>query len=171
MTVNADGTIAALTVNSSEETPGLGQRCAEEEFTAQFIGKKAPLVAGENVEVLSGATITSTAVIEALNKVLPTGAAEAAPAAEAQELKGKAEGFQSDVKVTVTVNADGTIAALTVNSSEETPGLGQRCAEEEFTAQFIGKKAPLVAGENVDVLSGATITSTAVIEALNKIMK
>ena len=57
------------------------------------------------------------------------------------------------------------IAAIVVESGNETPGFGTRCAEDEaFLAQFIGKQLPL---ESIDVLSGATVTSNAVMAALN----
>ena len=47
------------------------------------------------------------------------------------------QGYARDVAVTVTKAEDGSIAALTVDASSQTPGLGQRCAEEAFTGQFM----------------------------------
>ncbi len=74
--------------------------------------------------------------------------------------------------MTVTLNADNTIATISIDSSNETEYFGTRCGEDEdFQNQFIGKAAPFVAGENVDVLTRATITSTAVIEALNNMLQ
>ncbi|MBQ8160177.1 MAG: FMN-binding protein, partial [Clostridia bacterium] len=52
----------------------------------------------------------------------------------------------------------------------ETDGFGKRASEEEFTSQFIGKSGPFTYGEGVDALSGATITSNAVLEALNGLL-
>ena len=45
--------------------------------------------------------------------------------------------------------------------------------DEDFLKQFIGKKLPLELGKDkdVDVLSGATITSTAIVDALNTLAK
>ena len=54
-----------------------------------------------------------------------------------------------------------------MEASGETAGFGQKCAEEDFTAQFIGKTLPVTLGEDVDAVAGATITSTAVVDALN----
>ncbi|MBQ8653563.1 MAG: FMN-binding protein, partial [Clostridia bacterium] len=164
VTLNEDGTIATLVSESAGETQGFGTRCGEDEaFAAQFIGQKAPFTA----DVLTGATVTSNAVIEALTSLFhPEEAAVETPAAE--ELTATAKGYQSDVTVKVTLNEDGTIATLTIESAGETQGLGTRCGEDEaFAAQFIGKAAPFTAGEGVDVLSGATVTSNAVMEALN----
>ena len=168
VTLDAEGKIATLAVDSSDETPGLGQRCMEDAFTSQFIGKAAPFTLGDGIDSVSGATITSTAVVEAINKAVSDAAPaeEAAPAAA--ELTAAVEGFESDVKVTVTLDAEGKIATLAVDSSGETPGLGQRCAEKAFTSQFIGKAAPFTLGDGIDGVSGATITSTAAVEAINK---
>ena len=64
-----------------------------------------------------------------------------------------------------------TITALTVETPDETPGLGQNCSEEDFTKQFIGKTLPVELGKDVDAVSGATITSTVVVDALNGLTK
>ena len=57
-----------------------------------------------------------------------------------------------------------------MDASNETPGYGQRTMDDEdFLAQFIGKTLPLTLGEGVDALSGATYTSTAIVEALNSL--
>ena len=163
VTLNEDGTIATLDIDVSGEVPPICNNILVDSFVNQFIGKKGPFVAGENVDTVAGATFSSNGVIEALNSLFP--AEEAAPAGE--EMTGKAEGFQSDVVVTLTV-ADGVITAIKVDSSNETPGFGTRCGEDEaFLAQFVGKKATPDLGEGIDALTGATVTSNAVIEAAN----
>ena len=172
-----NGTITALTVDASGETAGLGQKCAEEDFTSQFIGKTLPVTLGEDVDAVAGATITSTAVVDALNSLAASTEetteepeATEAPAEEAtgEEATATMKGFASDVTVTATIE-DGTITALTVDASGETAGFGQKCGEEDFTAQFIGKTLPVTLGEDVDAVAGATITSTAVVDALNSL--
>ena len=180
-----DGTVAELTVDASTQTPGLGQKCAEEAFTSQFIGKAAPFTLGENVDAVSGATMTSTAVVEAVNELLAdqqamTVSEAPAPAAIEEAVEEKAElstltltkpGYDGlDVTVSIVKAEDGTVAELTVDASTQTPGLGQKCAEEAFTSQFVGKAAPFTLGENVDAVSGATMTSTAVVEAVNELL-
>ena len=166
ITLAEDGTIAALSIGSADETPGFGTRCGEDEaFINQFVGKKGPFAIGENVDALTGATMTSTAVVEAINVAMNADVQEAAPAGET--FTGTAGGFQSDVTVTLTV-ADGVIIAITVDSSSETPGFGTRCGEDEaFLNQFVGKKATPDLGEGIDALTGATVTSEAVVKAAN----
>lgn len=86
-------------------------------------------------------------------------------------LTATAKGFQDgDVTVAVTLDADGKITAMVVDASSQTEGLGQLASEEAFTSQFIGKTLPVDAGE-IDAVSGATITTNAVIEALNSLAK
>ena len=184
LTLNDDGTIAALVIDASTQTPGFGTRCADEEFTAQFIGKSGPFALNENVDGLTGATITSTAAVEAINAALtsPAMAAEdlepvatEAPAAtEAPMVLENAKtatiaGFGgADITVQVT-DENGVITALVVDASTQTPGLGQKCAEEAFTSQFVGKSAPLTLGEGIDAVASATITSQAVVDAVNSL--
>ena len=180
-----NGTITALTVDASGETAGLGQKCAEEDFTSQFIGKTLPVTLGEDVDAVAGATITSTAVVDALNSLAAvpattgeteeesgedatSGATETSEEATGEEVTATMKGFASDVTVTATLD-NGTITALTVDASGETAGFGQKCAEEDFTSQFIGKTLPVTLGEDVDAVAGATITSTAVVDALNSL--
>ena len=82
--LNEDGTVKSLTIDTPNETAGLGQRASEAEFTDQFIGKSGPFTYGENgIEALSGATVTSTAALKAINKAVAGGAETAEPAAEA----------------------------------------------------------------------------------------
>ena len=81
-----------------------------------------------------------------------------------------AEGFQSDVKVTVTVDEAGVITGIVIDSANETPGFGTRCGEDEtFINQFIGKTLPVALGSGIDAVSGATATSQAVVDALNRL--
>ena len=178
LTLNDDGTIAALVIDASTQTPGFGTRCADEEFTAQFIGKSGPFTLNENVDGLTGATITSTAAVEAINAALtsPAMAAEdLEPAAtEAPMVLENAKtatiaGFGgADITVQVT-DENGVITALVVDASSQTAGFGQKCAEEAFTSQFIGKSAPLTLGEGIDAVASATITSQAVVDAVNSL--
>ena len=184
-----NGTITALTVDASGETAGFGQKCGEEDFTAQFIGKTLPVTLGEDVDAVAGSTITSTAVVDALNSLAAsteeaTEAPEAAeaPAEEATQAPAAEEpapenqqtathrGFGGDVTVKAVLE-DGKVVSLEVETPDETPGRGQKCSEEAFTSQFIGKTLPVTLGEDVDEVSGATITSTVVVNALNSLVK
>ena len=106
----------------------------------------------------------------------PTGTAAGTPE-ESREpgaaLSGQAEGFGGGVVyVTASLDDEARIASLSVDASTQTPEFGGRIPEDEgFMNQFIGKSLPLTLGQGVDALSGATVTSAAVVEALNKATK
>ncbi|MBR1407493.1 MAG: FMN-binding protein [Clostridia bacterium] len=102
--------------------------------------------------------------------------AEEAPAEEAAAevpegtLAATVEGFGGQ-PVTVCITLDGDkIATLAIDASTQTEGLGKLAGEEAFTAQFIGKTLPIDAAE-VDGIAGASITTNAVVEALNSLAK
>ena len=90
------------------------------------------------------------------------------PAVNGTAVEETEQGFGGTVTVKATLDGS-TVQALTVETPDETPGLGQRASEEDFTSQFIGKEGPFTFGENgIDALSGATVTSNAVLKALNR---
>ena len=78
--VNMDGSVAAVEIlDASNETPGLGQNATKESFYTQFAGLKSGIsvVKGENansdnneINALTGATISSKAVTTAVNTAL-----------------------------------------------------------------------------------------------------
>ena len=84
------------------------------------------------------------------------------------ELVGTARGFQSDVTATILLDDRGAIRELRLDTSGETSGFGTRVMESEsFISQFIGQTLP-VDERKIDGVSGATITSEAVVEAINQ---
>ncbi len=85
-------------------------------------------------------------------------------------------GYGGDIKVAVGVsNKTNKITGFTVLSHSETAGLGAKATEDEFKSQFIGKSANGINytkngasnDTEIDALSGATITSNAVCEAVD----
>ena len=84
-------------------------------------------------------------------------------------LNGSAEGWSGGtVYVTVKLDDSSRISSLTIDAGTQTPEIGGLVqTDESFTSQFTGKTLPLTLGEDVDALSGATVTSAAVVEALN----
>ncbi len=163
VTLAEDGAIAAVQVNADTQSPGLGKKCAEEAFLSQFIDQTGPFTLGENIDAVSYATITSQAVVDAVNTFFP--------AAEPQAKTVTVPAFAGqDITVNVTFAADGTIAALTVDADSQTPGLGKKVAKDTFTEQFLGQTGPFALGEGIDAVSYATITSQAVVDALNGLL-
>lgn len=94
----------------------------------------------------------------------------AAPAVE-EVFTASAQGFAGPVAVKVTL-ANGKITAIEIGDAQfcETPGFGAKALEPAFQDQFIGKTLPLTASD-IDGIAGATITTKAVLEAVNSIGK
>ena len=87
------------------------------------------------------------------------------------------KGYGGDGSVMTAIKPDGTVAGVAIlDVSGETPGLGQNAAKESFFSQYIGLKKGVSVLKNgaktenneVDAVTGATITSTAVTRAVNK---
>lgn len=84
------------------------------------------------------------------------------------------EGYGGDIEFMMGVRTDGTLNGISLLAISETAGLGMR-AEEVLKPQFVNKKAESfeyvksgAAGENqIDAISGATITTHAVTNGVN----
>lgn len=86
-----------------------------------------------------------------------------------------AKGYGGDVSVMTAVGTDGAVAAVEIlSAADETPGLGQNAMKPDFAAQFSGKSGKVDVVKNgasdneVNALTGATITSKAVADAVNQ---
>ena len=84
-------------------------------------------------------------------------------------------GFGGELTMMVGI-VDGTVSGISVISHSETPGLGAVAAAssakgEAFRGQFVGQSGELVVGNQVDAMSGATITSTAVVTGVNAALR
>lgn len=85
------------------------------------------------------------------------------------------KGYGGAIEVVVGVDAKGSVSGIKIGSNNETPGLGSKAKEAPFLSQFDalspkealkvikGKKAK---AEEIEAISGATITSRAVTEAV-----
>ena len=92
-------------------------------------------------------------------------------AAGAVTAEATEQGFGGDVTVNVTLDGN-KVQELTIDTPNETEGLGKRASEEAFTSQFIGKSGPFTFGEDgIEALSGATVTSKAALKAINSFFR
>lgn len=83
-------------------------------------------------------------------------------------------GYGGDIQVSVGIQSDGTVSGIAILSISETAGLGMKAAEPDFYEQYSGKQTDHFyvskdggEGEEIDAISGATITSRAVTGAVN----
>jgi electron transport complex protein RnfG len=90
---------------------------------------------------------------------------------QAVAYSASAKGYHDLIEVMVGVGPEGELTGISIMSHTETPGLGARIVEPEFTDQFKGldldtAKLPAEGGQ-VDALSGATYSTTGVIAAVS----
>ena len=85
------------------------------------------------------------------------------------------EGYGGDITFSLGVKNDGTLNGIEILSISETAGLGMNAQKPEWKGQFAGKKADVFSvtkdgassDDQINAISGATITSKAVTGAVN----
>lgn len=84
-------------------------------------------------------------------------------------------GYSSPMLLTLGVDMNGMITGLNVGGSgfAETAGLGAKAKDPAFMEQFAGKTGEVVLNgkddNGVDAISGATVTSTGVVNGVNEL--
>lgn len=85
------------------------------------------------------------------------------------------EGYGGDIRFAMGVQEDGTLNGISILSISETAGLGMRADTEDFKNQFKDKnvekftytKTGAASDDEIDALSGATITTNAMTNGVN----
>lgn len=84
------------------------------------------------------------------------------------------KGFSPGLSLTVGIDNAGIITGVEIGSHEETPGLGANATDPEFLAQYVGADGPIAVVKTptdstteITAITGATITSNAVTDAVN----
>ncbi len=75
-------------------------------------------------------------------------------------------GSKGSLQLICSIDAEGKIVDTNTLAHGETAGLGTKVTEDAFRSQFPGKDASL---EGVDTISGATITSSAYVRAIEDV--
>ena len=91
-------------------------------------------------------------------------------------VKVMGSGYTGYIHMIVGIDQNGSIKGARVLEHQETPGLGAKIAETKpgekdpwFLRQFVGKAAKTVTvKKEIDAITGATISSKAVTDAINK---
>ena len=80
-------------------------------------------------------------------------------------------GYAGPVSILVGISLEGSVTGVEIVAMSETPGIGSQTQSPEFLSQFQGKKKGVGIGaggdSNIDAISGATITSTAVTKGVS----
>ena len=79
-------------------------------------------------------------------------------------------GFGGLIDMMVGVDKSGAVTGVSIVSMSETSGLGANASRESFRSQYVGKTGSVKLkkqGGEIDALTGATVTSTAVTKGVN----
>ena len=166
-----NGAIVSVTNTVFGDTAGIGNPAVSEDALSAYAG--ATLTS--EVDAVSGSTFTSKSVFAALQAALKNASGESTDAdtdtgastdnttVEGDSYTATAFGFGGDVTVTVVLNGS-DIVDVKVVGDKETSGIGTNAIDQLPAAIVAADSA------DVDVVSGATITSTAILEAVQEIL-
>ena len=78
------------------------------------------------------------------------------------------EAFDGSLSLSVGIAPDGAVLGICFTELTETPGKGMLCDEPDFRDRFVGVQTDaLVLNGDIDSVAGATVTSNAVVNAVN----
>jgi len=84
------------------------------------------------------------------------------------------KGYGGEINILVGLDKDFIVKRVIIVSNTETPGLGSKITESSFTDQFTGLSSGDIFlkknGGKIDAVTGATISSDAVVEAVRNAM-
>ena len=81
----------------------------------------------------------------------------------------KPQGYGGEIEMLVGIEPGGSVVGIEIISMSETPGVGSRVkSDPDFLPQFKGMTGTLSVGETVDAISGASISSKAVVSGVNE---
>lgn len=148
-----------------EITAGPIQKTQERLKTEALAGSLPEANAFAPIEIAGGADATLKEVQEAKNEGNTVGYC----------ITVTPKGYAGPIELVVGITSDGTVRAIRILNQSETPGLGAKAPLPPFSGQFDNKKiekltvvkAPPSAPDQIQAISGATITSSAVTDGVN----
>ena len=180
-----DANNVGFAILSQQETSGFGSRIDTPEFIDTVIGTTV----NDSISTLSGATVTTKAVVSGINaakavyaihagvtvdvqeptepeaEVLTLSSAFATDAQIVENVDGvytiSAKGYVANNTVVVTIT-DGIVASVEVTEFNDTPTIGDLATTDEYLSSFVGKDP----SSQVDVVSSATLTSKSILAAV-----
>ncbi len=163
--INETGAVTGVALgdaSSEMDIPYLDMIKSSETFLGQFIGK-ADVIAESDIDVVTGATTSSMAVLGVVNQLLDASAGSKAITRAVSGLTGLFE-------VTVYLDENGAVSEVVLGdtaSEMDVPYLTLLKDSGTFLSQFAGKTGE-IADSDIDVVTGATTSSMAVLEAVNE---
>ncbi|SDK58652.1 RnfABCDGE type electron transport complex subunit G [Natronincola ferrireducens] len=93
-------------------------------------------------------------------------------------VKVNPQGYDGRIEMLVGISSEGRITGVKIGDNTETPGLGSKIADASFTNQFLDKptddefivtKGGESGAQYIEAISGATVSSEAVVEGVNAV--
>ena len=81
--------------------------------------------------------------------------------------KTEPNGFGGKITMMVGIDKDGKVSGVKITNLSETPGLGAKVNDSNYLSQYRYQVGEMAFGDQVDAISGATISSKAVLQAVN----
>ena len=94
-------------------------------------------------------------------------ARDASGAVIAHVIVAQSKVYGGQVPIAVAFGTDGTVISITTMANDETPGLGTKIANDSYIGQYVGLAAESITADDIDLISGATISSKAALSAFN----
>lgn len=173
LALDQDGIVLGLRIIEHGETQGVGDVIEKPEFQNQFLGKHCldQLQIGEDVDTISGATISTQAMILSLRRLLSAAAVgffdfeKEAPldltAVPDGTYCGRGEGFGGEIEVEVTVERGKIVELEIVDHNEKPTYLAEAAAV--IPQQIIDSQTL-----DVDTKTGATGSSAGIVSAVRE---
>ena len=79
-------------------------------------------------------------------------------------------GFGGEIEMLVGIENGGKIRGVKIISLSETPNVGSRVDDDEYLSGYKGKSGTLKLKEDIDAISGASISSKAVLAGVNSVL-
>ncbi|MBM4236676.1 MAG: FMN-binding protein [Firmicutes bacterium] len=170
LALDGEGKVVGMLIISHTETPGIGDVITTADFQEQFIGKslKDPLLPGEDVDIVTGATISTSAMITSIRRVVSvvaesflgheTGAVDITAVPDGI-YQGSAPGLSGPILVEVEVSG-GVVTRIDVLDHDETPTY--------FIESYPLIPELIIAEQSfdVDTKTGATLSAKGIVEAV-----
>ncbi len=170
LAIDDSGEIIGINIVSHTETPGIGDVIERDNFQEQFEGKgyEDPITAGDDVEIITGATVSTAAMINSIRQTADF-LAQSFLGIEVEEIsfaevpdgtyQGSAQGFIGPIVVEVEVSG-GEVIDIEV-------------LEHEETATYFVESYPLVPERiieqqslDIDTQTGATGSAEGIVNAV-----
>ena len=173
VSIDMQGKVKTVRVSDHRETAGIGNKVEDPAFLQQFVGRTSDdkIAIGQDITTVSGATVTARAVaagvrmaildhqVYLLGMAAPSDDFNLAKVPDGTYEGTSTEGYKDRIDVEVDVQG-GKITAVRVTYIDDTPYVADEAAEQ------IPKRIVEKQHWQVDVVSSATITSLAIMEAV-----